>query len=118
MVVFLVWLENTQELGRQFISGIALRTASYLSWLRHDSLLFKDSPATYNFLITVIYYSFTENAPPNTANGGFMIKADEYELFLSSSMMGFRRPEERVTAEAAAGRLWEDFLERAGITCD
>ena len=65
-----------------------------------------------------IYYSFTENALPNTANGGLMIKADEYELFLSSSMMGFGRPEERLTAEVAAGRLWEDFLGRAGVTCD
>ena len=65
-----------------------------------------------------IHYSFTENAPPNTANGWFTVQADEYELFLSSSMTGFGRPEERVTADAAAGRLWEDFLKRAGVTCD
>ena len=71
-----------------------------------------------NFSLGDIFYSFTENAPPNTANGCFTVQADEYELFLSSSMMGFGRPEERVAAEAAAGRLWEDFLERAGVTCD
>lgn len=65
-----------------------------------------------------IFYSFTEAAPPNTANGWFTVQADEYELFLSSSMMGFGRPEERVTVEATAGGLWEDFLERAGVTCD
>lgn len=64
-----------------------------------------------------IYYSFEENAPPNTANGGFTIEADEYELFLRRSlMMGFGQHEERVTPEAAAERLWEDFLQQAGVT--
>ena len=65
-----------------------------------------------------IYYSFMENASPNTANGGFTIKADEYELFLSSLMMNFGRQEEQVTPEAAAERLWEDFLQQAGVTCN
>ena len=43
MVVFLVWFENTREMGRQFVSGIARRTASTLSWLRHGSLHTKDN---------------------------------------------------------------------------
>ena len=64
-----------------------------------------------------ISYSFTENAPANTANGMFMIEADEYELFLSS-MMGFGQHEKRLTPEAAAERLWEDFLQQAGVTSD
>ena len=65
-----------------------------------------------------VSYSFTENASPDTANGMFTIEADEYELFLSSLMMGFRRPEERLTSEAAAQHLWEEFLQQAGITSD
>lgn len=64
-----------------------------------------------------ISYSFTENAPANTANGMFMIEADEYELFLSS-MMGFGQHEKRLTPEVAAERLWEDFLQQAGVTSD
>ena len=63
-----------------------------------------------------VSYSFTENASPDTANGMFTIEADEYELFLSSLMMGFGRPEERLTPEAAAQHLWEEFLQQAGIT--
>ena len=43
MAVFLVWFENTWEMGRQFVSGIARRTASTLSWLRHGSLHTKDN---------------------------------------------------------------------------
>ena len=33
-------------------------------------------------------------------------------------MMGFGRPEERLTPEAAAQHLWEEFLQQAGITSD
>ncbi len=65
-----------------------------------------------------ISYSFTENASPDTANGMFTIEADEYELFLSSMMMGFGQPEERLTPEASAEHLWEEFLQQAGITSD
>lgn len=64
-----------------------------------------------------ISYSFTENAPPNTANGTFTVEADEYELYLSSTM-GFGEQQERLTAEAAAEQLWENFLEQAGVTSD
>ena len=64
-----------------------------------------------------ISYSFTENAPPNTANGMFAIEADEYELYLSS-MMGFGSQQEKLTPEAVAEQLWEIFLEQAGITSD
>ena len=65
-----------------------------------------------------ISYSFTENAPANTANGMFTIEADEYELFLSSLMMGFGQHEERLTPEAAAEQLWEKFLQQAGVTSE
>ena len=64
-----------------------------------------------------ISYSFTENGPPNTASGMFSVEADEYELYLSS-MMGFGGQQERLTSEAAAEQLWEDFLQQAGVTSD
>ena len=62
-----------------------------------------------------ISYSFRENAPPNTANGMFTIEADEYELYLRS-MLGFGLGQERLTSEAAAEKLWEEFLQQAGVT--
>ena len=65
-----------------------------------------------------ISYSFTENAPPNTANGWFTIEASEYMLFLSSLMTGFGRHEEKLTPQAAAEQLWEVFLQQVGITSD
>ena len=64
-------------------------------------------------------YSFTENAPPNTANGMFTIEADEYELYLSSLMMSFGdRHRERLTPETAAEHIWEEFLQQAGVSSD
>lgn len=64
-----------------------------------------------------ISFLFSENAPPNTANGMFTIEADEYDLYLSS-LMGIGNNRERFTPEAAAECLWEIFLEQAGITSD
>lgn len=65
-----------------------------------------------------IFYSFSENAPDNTANGGFSIKADEYELFLAPMMFGYGREDERLTPEGAAEALWAEFLQHAGVTYD
>jgi hypothetical protein len=64
-----------------------------------------------------IYYSFAENARENTANGGFNVEADEYELFLKS-MMNLAHNERRMSAEAAAEVLWSELIEQAGITHD
>ena len=64
-----------------------------------------------------IYFSFRENAPSNTANGSFHIKADEYDLYLSAMLMGFGHdPRERLTPEDAAKSLWAQFLEQAGVS--
>lgn len=66
-----------------------------------------------------IYYSFSENAPQNTAQGGFFIEADEYQLFLrGGSMMSFGGEPERLTPETAAETLWAEFLEQAGVSYD
>ena len=62
-----------------------------------------------------ISYVFSENAPPGTANGGFTVDADEYELFLNPLLGMGRYDEERLTPEAAASHLWDEFLQQAGI---
>jgi hypothetical protein len=63
-----------------------------------------------------IYYSYSENAPANTANGGFNIESDDYDLFLKSGPFGFGDREQRLTPEQAAEGLWIDFLEKAGVS--
>lgn len=65
-----------------------------------------------------IYYSFAENSPPNTSNGGFSIDNDDYELYLSSGSFGFRQSEDRMTPVQAAEHLWTEFLEQAGVSYD
>jgi hypothetical protein len=65
-----------------------------------------------------IYYSFAENAQPNTANGGFNVEADEYELYLTAMMMGFSGDHDRLTPEGAAELLWAEFLQQAGVSYD
>ena len=65
-----------------------------------------------------ISYSFSENAPANTANGYFNIEADEYELHLSGMMFGFGGEDKKFTPEESAERLWTEFLGQAGITYD
>ena len=62
-----------------------------------------------------IYYSFSENADPNSANGIFNIESDEYEMYLSG-MMPFGSAREQLTPEEAAERLWADFIEKAGVS--
>jgi len=65
-----------------------------------------------------IYYSFSENAGDNTANGGFNISADDYEQFLIQTMNVFGRADERLTPERAAEVLWNEFIGNAGISYD
>jgi hypothetical protein len=65
-----------------------------------------------------IYFSFSENAGDNTANGGFNISADDYELFLVQAMNVFGKGEERLTPDQAAETLWNEFVGNAGITYD
>lgn len=62
-----------------------------------------------------IYYSFSENAPPNSAHGGFTIEADEFDLFLRPSMSLFEQGGDKLSPQAAATKLWVQFLERAGV---
>lgn len=64
-----------------------------------------------------IYYSFSENAPENSANGWFSIASDDYELFLERiAMMG--NQDDRMSPQQAAEALWKEFIAQAGIDYD
>jgi hypothetical protein len=64
-----------------------------------------------------ISWMFAAHAPPNTANGGFTVASDDYELFLRANFFGSGVDERRTwTPEEAANRLWQDFIEKAGIS--
>lgn len=65
-----------------------------------------------------IFYSFTENAPANTSNGGFRIASDEYELFLQPWMFAGSNENERLSPHAAAEMLWSEFIQQAGVSYD
>jgi len=69
-----------------------------------------------NFGLSDIFYSFSENSPENTANGGFSVSFDEYEQFLTASMSPFQNETERLSSDQAAEKLWKKFIEQAGIT--
>jgi hypothetical protein len=63
-----------------------------------------------------IYFSLSENAPPNTSNGGFSIVSDEYDLFLKPNVFLDFNNKERISVLEAAEILWEKLLDQAGIT--
>lgn len=68
------------------------------------------------FALADIYYSFTENAAQNSANGGFNVSSDEYEQFLTVTMSMLGNEPDRLKPEEAAEYLWNQFIEQAGIT--
>lgn len=63
-----------------------------------------------------IYFSFNDNAAENTASGGFNVSSDEYEQFLVMPMTMFGTASARLSPEQAAETLWNQFIEKAGIT--
>jgi len=65
-----------------------------------------------------IYYSFSEDAADNTANGWFNVEADEYELHLKGSMGLSHNNDRSMKPEAAAEALWSEVLQQAGISYD
>lgn len=65
-----------------------------------------------------IYYSFSENSPRNSANGGFSVANDDYELYLVADMFGLQGNATKMTPRSAADVLWTKFVNLAGISCD
>ncbi|MDQ7250563.1 toll/interleukin-1 receptor domain-containing protein [Dongia sedimenti] len=72
-----------------------------------------------NRMLGDIYWSFNPDASDNTANGSFNVGNDDYELFWTDrdfSRGGGREDAEHLTAREAAERLWNRFVEQAGIS--
>lgn len=67
------------------------------------------------FALGDIFYSLSENAPDNTAHGGFNASSDDYEQYLVVTMSMFGGEPNRLTPEQAAEYLWNQFIEQAGI---
>ncbi len=65
-----------------------------------------------------IYYSFSENAGDNTANGGFNVSADDYEQFLVQTMNMFGKADKQLAPDRAAEVLWNEFIGNVGISYD
>lgn len=67
-----------------------------------------------------LHWSFEENARDNGAHGWLLIGQDEFDLYLQSNSFHVGRAEDRsrMTPLQAAQMLWEDLLERAGISYD
>ena len=66
-----------------------------------------------------IYYSYLENAPDNMASGGYAIRSDGHELFLSRIFTDHTDPskfyeEQRLSPTDVAEVIWGEHLERAG----
>lgn len=62
-----------------------------------------------------ITYSFQERADPGTSNGWFQIEVDDYEMHLKHNGM-MRDEKTKLSPIQAAAKLWEEFVEQAGIT--
>jgi hypothetical protein len=59
---------------------------------------------------------YGEQNKSGTSHGGFTVKADEFELFLNSSMLHFRdQSKDLMTAREAAKLVWDDLLSKVGI---
>lgn len=65
-----------------------------------------------------IYFSFNENAHPNSMNGGFTIKPDDYDLFLQPTLFARGEDDQMLLPREASELLWEEFLSQAGISYD
>lgn len=52
----------------------------------------------------------------NTSNGGFGVEADDYQLFLTATLLSHRSGgKERISPREAAQMLWDDLISRVGI---
>jgi hypothetical protein len=62
-----------------------------------------------------ISFSMKESDASSSANGGFSVEEDDFDLFFSSDHFQHSGNEERLTANDVAGVLWRRLLEDAGV---
>ena len=66
-----------------------------------------------------ISWSHDENARSGTAHGWATIQSDDYTQFFEANFMnhfGSRDDEQKLSAEALASALWDELIERAGVS--
>jgi hypothetical protein len=61
-------------------------------------------------------WSFDPRAPDNTAHGSFGIESDDYHMFLRGMFLSDGSDKREWSAEEAAIYLWQEFIEKAGIS--
>jgi hypothetical protein len=62
--------------------------------------------------------AYGERPADNTSNGGFYVKSDDYEMYLSSTFLhvfGGADDRKRLSPSEAARLLWDDLLSRVGV---
>lgn len=64
-----------------------------------------------------LYWSNKANAPTGSSNGHFTIEADDYEMHLVDNDYSHGETH-KLTPRQAAERLWDRFIEQAGISYD
>jgi hypothetical protein len=65
-----------------------------------------------------ISWSFSSRASEHTANGGLTVASDDYHQYLRADFSSRADEKREWTPDEAANRLWQDFIEQAGITYD
>ena len=63
-----------------------------------------------------IYYTFEENAAENKASGAFAVVSDDYDQFLEVIFTTGLLGSGQLSARGAAGLLWREFIEQAGVS--
>lgn len=67
-----------------------------------------------------ITYNNQRYGNSNSSSGSVSIENDDYDLYLEMNNFGFgsNHNDKKLTHEQVAEKMWEDFLERAGISYD
>ncbi len=63
-----------------------------------------------------ISWSFAANASDNSSNGGFSIEADDYNQYLSGTLMSGGEDKRQWLPNEVANYLWQEFIGHAGIS--
>lgn len=85
------------------------------SGLRHRPAHITIHRRSSGFPLGDIYYSFVENSPDNSAEGGFNVSSDEYEQFLVATWSFIGGDPGRFNPDQAAEYLWKKLIKRAGL---
>ena len=69
-------------------------------------------------LMSEISILYGDENKSNSSNGGFFVRAGEYELGFSASLFGYGNEKETLSAKDVAQKLWDDLLSHVGVDYD